>query len=149
MDDGIGFLVSLNLLGLTHIWLRFFIRWWGNGAQAKRAPLFFGPTMHVFHMLHYLTFFGLEFLFVFIHFLVFFLVCMTWLVMETEFLRFPLYQLLEKIFISQSKWSKDTKSIPKPPLIILIMMPHHSSRAKIWGRERLGFYESRFNFNFE
>lgn len=72
MDDGIGFLVSLNLLGLTHIWLRFFIRWWGNGAQAKRAPLFFGPTMHVFHMLHYLTFFGLEFLFVFIHFLVFF-----------------------------------------------------------------------------
>lgn len=72
MDDRIWFLVSLNLLGLTHIWLRFFIRWWGNGAQAKRAPLFFGPTMHVFHMLHYLTFFGLEFLFVFIHFLVFF-----------------------------------------------------------------------------
>lgn len=46
MDDRIWFLVSLNLLGLTHIWLRFFIRWWGNGAQAKRAPLFFGqPCM--------------------------------------------------------------------------------------------------------
>ena len=72
MDDRIGFLVSLNHLGLTHIWLRFFIRWWGNGAQAQRAPLFFGPTMHVFHTLLFLNFLGLEFLFLYIHFLVFF-----------------------------------------------------------------------------
>ena len=115
----------------------------GKWGTSKESSLIFWAN-HA--CLPYTTFsYFLRFgIFIFIYsFLRFFLVCITWLVMETGFLRFPLYQLFETIFISQSKWSKDTKSIPKPSLIILFMMPHHSSCAKIWGRDRLGFYESK------